>query len=72
MYKKLLNENISSGFRLIPFSTVSSDGLIPIKSMQVIKITDENGNCKDVRACIGITGCDTDEQIAIFNPGILS
>lgn len=72
MYKKFLNENISSGFRLIPFSTVSSDGLIPIKSMQVIKITDENGNCKDVRACIGITGCDTDEQIAIFNPGILS
>ncbi len=73
LYNELLNQNINSGFRLIPYSTISGESLIPIKTMHGIKITDENGICKEVRACIGITSCGTDEQpTAIFNPGILS
>ena len=72
LYNELLNQNINSGFRLIPFKTISSDGLIPIKTMQGIRITDEDGNTKEVRACIGITSSEENESTAIFNPGILS
>lgn len=72
LYNEVLNQNINTGFRLIPYATISGDSLIPIKSMQRIIITDENGNCKEVRACIGITSSETDETSAIFNPSILS
>lgn len=72
LYNELLNQNVNTGFRLIPFSTISGESLIPIKSMKEIKITDENGNFKDVRACIGIIKGETDEHYAIFNPSILS
>ena len=72
LYSEFQGKKANSGFRLIPFSTVSGDGLIPIKTMQDIKITDDEGNCKEVRACIGITRCDSDDQTAIFNPAILS
>lgn len=72
LYNELLNQNINSGFRLIPYATISGDSLIPIKSLQGIKITDENGKCKEVRACIGITSCESDKPAAIFNPSILS
>lgn len=72
LYNELLNQNINSGFRLIPFNTISSNGLIPIKTMQTIKITDEDGKFKEVRACIGITSCKEKEPTAIFNPAILS
>ncbi len=71
LYNELLNQNINTGFRLIPYATISGDSLIPIKSMQGIKITNENGNTKEVRACIGITSSEADEM-AIFNPSILS
>lgn len=72
LYKELLNQNINTGFRLIPYTTISGDSLIPIKSIQGIKVTDIEGNCKEVRACIGITSSKDDEPAAIFNPGILS
>lgn len=72
LYNELLNQNVNIGFRLIPFATISGDSLIPIKSMQGIKITDENGNFKEVRACIGITKNESSESQAIFNPSILS
>ena len=72
LYNELINQNVNTGFRLIPYATVAGDSLIPIKSMQGIKIKDENGYCKEVRACIGITSSETDEPSAIFNPSILS
>lgn len=72
LYNELLNQNVNTGFRLIPFSTISGDSLIPIKSMNEIRISDDSGNFKDVRACIGITNSETDKHHAIFNPSILS
>lgn len=72
LYNELLNQNVNTGFRLIPFSTISGESLIPIKSMREVKITDESGNYKEVRVCIGITENETDEHEAIFNPSILS
>lgn len=72
LYNELLNQNVNTGFRLIPFSTISGESLIPIKSMKEVRITDESGNYKEVRVCIGITENETDEYEAIFNPSILS
>lgn len=72
LYNEMMNQNVNSGFRLMPYNTISSDGLIPIKAMQGINITDEDGNSKEVRVCIGITGSGEAEPTAIFNPAILS
>lgn len=72
LYNELLNQNVNTGFRLIPYSTISGDSLIPIKSMNKIRISDDSGSSKDVRACIGITNSETNEHYAIFNPSILS
>lgn len=72
LYNELLNQNVNTGFRLIPFSTISGGNLIPIKSMKEVKITDGSGKSKNVRVCIGIIESEKEEHQAIFNPSILS
>ncbi len=71
-YNELLKSEKNTGFRPIPYSTISGESLIPIKSVNGIKITDQSGNKKEVRACIGISDNDEKEPQAIFNPSILS
>ena len=57
------------GFRLIPYSTVSGAGMIPVFSPDEIIITSKNtGCCKKADAMIGIRDID---KKAIFNPNLL-
>lgn len=59
-----------SGWRLIPFSTIHSDGMLPIfKPSGVIVKNTENGSAKSVDVYIGVTAKEMEH--AIFNPKIL-
>lgn len=70
IYKTKTCDNTLKGFRLIPCETVNGSSLLPIISLNNIKII-ENGIKHNVRACIGIAECETGENMAIFNPAIL-
>lgn len=62
-------ENLPKGFRLLPCSTVSENGLLPIfRPDEVIIVSTLNGEKKPVDAMIGL-GQKSD--IAIFNPKLL-
>ena len=57
------------GFRMIPCSTVSSQGLVPLLTPDRVKIIDEeSGDYKNADVLIGLTSADTK---GIFNPKIL-
>lgn len=61
--------NLAKGFRLIPCSTVSGDGIIPIfKPDEVIIFDEKNGIQKSVEAMIGFS---SQSDQAIFNPKLL-
>lgn len=61
--------NLPKGFRLLPCSTVSSSGLLPVfRPDEVLIITDSSGEKKPVEALIGL-GNSGDK--AIFNPKLL-
>ena len=63
------NKDLPTGFRLLPCSTVSSSGLLPVfRPDEVLIITDSNGDKKPVEAMIGL-GNSGDK--AIFNPKLL-
>ncbi len=81
---KLFNEDISfnvnnytqistempKGFRLIPFSTISESGIIPVFKPDEVIIREENTKkLKRVDALIGVNERETD---AIFNPKLLT
>ncbi|MCM1330859.1 MAG: sigma-E processing peptidase SpoIIGA [Ruminococcus sp.] len=70
---KVLSENNSrhiEGWRLIPFSTISSGGMLPIFAPEcVILKNEETGKRKSVSAYIGVV--DRDMEHAVFNPKIL-
>ncbi len=58
------------GFRLLPCSTVSGKGVIPVfRPDEVVIYSEQNGRCKKVDALIGIS--DRENQKAIFNPKLL-
>ncbi len=62
-------DRFPKGFRLIPCSTVSSDGLIPVfRPDEVIILDGKNGIRKSVEAMIGF---GENSQEAIFNPKLL-
>lgn len=70
--KILSKENTEhiSGWRLIPFSTISDEGMMPVfkPSGVIIKCT-ESGKSKSADVYIGIV--DRDMEHAVFNPKIL-
>ena len=58
------------GFRLIPFSTISESGIIPVFKPDEVIIREENTKkIKKVDALIGVNARETD---AIFNPKLLT
>lgn len=58
------------GWRLIPFSTISSEGMLPIFTPEcVILKNEETGKRKAVSAYIGVV--DRNMEHAVFNPKIL-
>lgn len=60
----------TEGWRLIPFSTISSGGMLPVFLPEcVILKNEETGKRKAVSAYIGIV--DRDMEYAVFNPKIL-
>ncbi len=67
--KKLTCEKLPRGFRLLPCSAVSGNGLIPVFRPDEVLITCcENGERKQVDAVIGFGECGGK---AIFNPKLL-
>lgn len=57
------------GFRLIPYSTISSSGMIPVFTPdEVLIINDETGSVKKADVLVGIKST---EDKAIFNPSLL-
>lgn len=59
------------GFRLMPFRTVSGDGIIPAFLADSIIITNDRNQSKLVDAYIGLSLNDKEEEKAIFNPRLL-
>lgn len=65
-----LQERLPKGFRLLPYSTVSSaSSLMWLTRPKTVKITDGKGISKSVDAAVGIVE-GKDEQ-AVFNPSLL-
>ncbi len=57
------------GFRIIPYSTVSGEGMIPVFTPDEVVITSRNtGCCKKADVMIGIRDID---KKAVFNPNII-
>ena len=65
-----LFETLPEGFRIMPYTTVSSSSLMWIAKPQDIKISDGKGNVKPVSAAVGIVEGSSEQ--AIFNPGLLT
>lgn len=63
-------ENMS-GFRLIPYKTISGQSLIHVTTKGNVKIIDDENNEKQVKCCIGIVPSENSESKAIFNPSLL-
>jgi stage II sporulation protein GA (sporulation sigma-E factor processing peptidase) len=62
--------DMPKGFRLIPFSTISDCGIMPVFKPDEVIIKEENSNkIKKVDALIGINRKSTE---AIFNPKLLN
>ncbi len=59
------------GFHITPYSTVSSDGVMPVTSKGTVTITDSKGNVKSLKCCIGIIHNQKNKSRAIFNPCLL-
>lgn len=58
------------GWRLIPFSTISSEGMLPVFRPDVVTVRDmENGKRKSADVYIGLA--DREMEYAVFNPKIL-
>lgn len=63
-------KNHVNGWRLIPFSTIHSYGMLPVfKPSGVVVKNPENGSLKSVDVYIGIV--DREMDYAVFNPKIL-
>ena len=60
-----------SGFRLIPCSTVSGEGLIHITAAGSVKIIDDKDRVHNVRCYVGIKPSLNGKSRAIFNPALL-
>lgn len=65
-----LRERLPKGFRLLPYSTVSSSSsLMWLTRPKEIKITDGKGKVKPVNAAVGIV--EGKNEQAVFNPSLL-
>lgn len=63
-------ETPGSGWRLIPFSTIHSEGMLPVfKPSEIIVKNTESGAVKSIDVYIGVT--DKEMEHAVFNPKIL-
>lgn len=62
-------QNIPKGFRLIPYSTISSDSMVPVfRPDEIIIYNARSGSRKSVEAMIGFAA---ENPYAIFNPKLL-
>lgn len=68
-YEELLEKN--RGFRLLPYSTIKGNGLIPVIKPDKIYIKNDKNEIKPVDAFIGITNNSGKQSEAIFNPSLL-
>ena len=69
-YKKILKKN--NAFRLLPYSTIKGDGIIPVIKPDKIFIKNDKNEVKPVDAFIGITNNSGKQSQAIFNPSLLT
>ena len=68
----ILNHKVLKGLKLVPFSTINSNGVIPIFSADNIYIKGENtAKIKNVNALIGICNDQGNNYDAIFNPNLI-
>ena len=68
----ILNHKLLKGLKLIPFSTINSNGVIPIFSADSVYIQGENTKkIKNVNALIGICSDQGNSYDAIFNPNLI-
>lgn len=64
--------NIPKGFRLLPFSTINSSGILPVFSPDKIYIKSISSNkIKAVNALVGLNAMEDQLSDAIFNPKLL-
>lgn len=63
--------NPACGFRLIPYNTVSGDGLVAVTPKGTVTISDDEGNERDVNCYVGVINAESGKSRAIFNPVLL-
>lgn len=63
--------DIPKGFRVIPLSTVNSNGTAYIFKPDKVFIKEAGGNSREIAAMIGFTKEDKMSEEAIFNPNLL-
>lgn len=61
-----------SGFRLTPYSTIDGSGLLPVTTKGRVTITDDRGNQRELRCCVGVRPSAESKSRAIFDPELLS
>lgn len=65
-----LETAMRSGFRLIPYTTVSGSGLIPVTPRGSVTIINSKGGTSDVRCYVGVLRSDEGSK-AIFDPMLI-
>ena len=60
-----------AGFRLTPYRTIDGSGLIAVTSKGNVTITDEHGNDKTLRCCVGVKPSADKHSRAVFDPMLL-
>lgn len=72
LYNDISKENsYPKGYRLLPFSTISSNGVIPAFIPEKLTISDENGEIHMPDALVGVISDDKSASRAVFNPTII-
>ncbi len=66
------NPETLCGFRLIPYNTVSGEGLIHVTANGKVRIIDDRDNCKEVKCYVGVIRSQNGTSRAIFNPVLIS
>lgn len=72
LFKEIdLNKEKMKGYRILPYSTVSSKGIIQAFIPEKLKIKDENGNEYTPDVLVGVLSDENTISRAVFNPAIL-
>lgn len=65
------NDNIPKGFRLLPFNTLNSSGMVATFTPDRVYLKQNKEKLREIFAVIGISDGDFSEHEAIFNPNLI-